>query len=427
MRVYYYLKDSARAFDYQQVAAAHEPSSDSVAQAKIAYTKDLLLLEFGEHEQGLALMDSLLRYFKDNNRRLYQNLGVSSLKNLKRLSFLENYPNFLYNISGKISGNDARLHTYLEIGLNAQRLQLPEVLDSMSILVKTRWQVLDTATISLAEKAPYYKQQSLALFNNKAYAQAYRVLANHTKLRLKADSLAGKEKLQKAEILLRIKTEQLQNEALEKKLASTNYQLIITLSVIAFLLVLSTLNFKNQRIAKKQSFAQAKIASARGQMISILSHDIKAPLSQIKGVLHPFKRSDLKIEEVNAMAPQLIEETDKNLGLLESIVGWINLSREDLQVQKERVDLEQLIKDVKNLTQQVITAKNIKFNSQLEIKSLVTDSFLLETVLRNLLNNALKCTPKRVEFTFKASVMETTPKLLYGIVVQEWTRKPWIT
>ena len=127
------------------------------------------------------------------------------------------------------------------------------------------------------------------------------------------------------------------------------------------------------------------------------------------------------------MAPQLIEETDKNLGLLESIVGWINLSREDLQVQKERVDLEQLIKDVKNLTQQVITAKNIKFNSQLEIKSLVTDSFLLETVLRNLLNNALKCTPKRVEFTFKASVMETTPKLLYGIVVQEWTRKPWIT
>lgn len=166
----------------------------------------------------------------------------------------------------------------------------------------------------------------------------------------------------------------------------------------------------------------------RGEFLTMLTHDIKSPLSVVLGY------ADLLIEEGDN---QTTEEREKDLYQLRENVStvfslvdnYLNLSQiEDgrLSLQKEPLELNTLLTQVGQRYETEARQRRIKlrFNLQKELPPIKGDPLALSRVVGNLVCNALKFTPQAGNITVSsfqrngeviASIADTGP----GIASEE--------
>ncbi|NTV23672.1 MAG: hypothetical protein HGA85_04830, partial [Nanoarchaeota archaeon] len=136
----------------------------------------------------------------------------------------------------------------------------------------------------------------------------------------------------------------------------------------------------------------------KDEFISITAHELKTPLTSIKGFADLLKNE--KILENKALRDQyfniIIEDTQR---LSKLITDMLDLTRIDLGTMKfyfEKSTTEEIISQLKNLVELQVKAKGISFDIKVEKgmpASFIDKSRLLQ-VLSNLVNNSMKYTEK---------------------------------
>jgi len=153
-----------------------------------------------------------------------------------------------------------------------------------------------------------------------------------------------------------------------------------------------------------------KMNRHKSEFISSVSHELRTPLTSIKGYASLLARGKFGVlpDEIKSRLEKIDEHADK---LVEMVNGLLDIARIEsgrIELKLAPYDINAIIKDVVDLLYPQIKAKNIDVPLRLTAEPLwvIADKELIERVLINLINNAVKFTPEHGTISVGASPQE---------------------
>lgn len=213
------------------------------------------------------------------------------------------------------------------------------------------------------------------------------------------------EKKEKANEILRVNA-QLSEEKLAKEKQVRTFLIIFSiLALILFILIVIFFVAKvkvNKRISKinsmlEESNQKLKVMNVtKDKFFSIIAHDLRAPFNAILGFSELIKDEINDRKDFNSIKDfndSLSESAHSLFTLLENLLQWANSQRGELEYSPTRFDLYELIRSNMNLFSLKAADKCINLQTDIEPNTFVVgDENMVNTIIRNLLSNALKFT-----------------------------------
>ena len=140
------------------------------------------------------------------------------------------------------------------------------------------------------------------------------------------------------------------------------------------------------------------------EMSDNIAHDLKSPITRIRGIAEVTLTSGKSIGEYENMAASTIEECDR---LLDMINTMLMISKTESGVDKllrEEIDLADLVRKACELFEPAAEDKRVTLSYEVLNKShLIGDHRMIQRMLSNLLDNAIKYTPSGGKVTVSVS------------------------
>ncbi|CAN5411567.1 ATP-binding protein [soil metagenome] len=135
----------------------------------------------------------------------------------------------------------------------------------------------------------------------------------------------------------------------------------------------------------------------RRELVANVSHDLRTPISIIQGYIETLqiKADTLTVEERKRFLQTISESTVKLEKLVSELFELSKLEANQVEPKKEPFFISELINDISGKYQLIANAKNISIHTVLskELPFVFADVALIERVMQNLIDNALKFTP----------------------------------
>ena len=144
----------------------------------------------------------------------------------------------------------------------------------------------------------------------------------------------------------------------------------------------------------------------KDKLFSIISHDLRSPVTGFLGLTSMLleELGRLDTSQIKEIASSLYNSASKVNDLLNDLLEWSQLQRGLTRYAATEINLKQAINECTSVIFEQAKAKQIQINNEIsdEVK-VVADSHMIQIVLRNLLTNAVKFTPKGGSVTVSVS------------------------
>ena len=142
----------------------------------------------------------------------------------------------------------------------------------------------------------------------------------------------------------------------------------------------------------------------KSQIFSVVSHDFKAPLGNIKTLLQMLHNGDLTREEFWELSLELQKKVATTSELVDNILHWSVAHIKNESVVHTQIPLAKFISSVLNALQDSINDKNIIVENQVrEATKISFNNDILQILTRNILSNSIKFTPESGKITIYVS------------------------
>lgn len=153
---------------------------------------------------------------------------------------------------------------------------------------------------------------------------------------------------------------------------------------------------KSQALTLKRQNDQLKdLNAAQNKLFSIIAHDLRGPFNVILGYQNILVNDYNNCSETERieMVKKTYATSQRVYTLVENLLNWSRIQADGIQYNPVRFDLKKIIHHL-DLYLYIAEAKGIIFSNHIpEGLDVFADINLLETVLRNLISNAVKFTP----------------------------------
>lgn len=223
------------------------------------------------------------------------------------------------------------------------------------------------------------------------------------------------ELVEKDREILKLKAEQEMQNA-EKQSQKTKWIALITTLIILFLVALILLILRNRRrIAEKNTLLEeryseilainTKLSDAnrvKDTLFSIIAHDLKSPLAQLEQTFLLIEENLIDPEELDFFIQELQKRFKNTNFLLENLLAWAKNQMSGATVSFKRFVLNNAIEECLQVLESLYTEKKIRISKSLEFEASVhADEDMIKLIVRNILANAIKFTPKEGEIKIK--------------------------
>jgi signal transduction histidine kinase len=148
------------------------------------------------------------------------------------------------------------------------------------------------------------------------------------------------------------------------------------------------------QIAEQTSELKALI-STKDRLFSIIGHDLRSPIASLKGVLLLLDNQQLSREEFNELIQYLHKNVDNVHAMLENLLQWSLSQMKSMKPSLKSFDINDIVEQTVELFKDVARQKQIDLQTNISENLMVfADENHIRAVIRNLINNALKFTPK---------------------------------
>ncbi len=259
------------------------------------------------------------------------------------------------------------------------------------------------------------------------------------------DSIFNEEKtkqITRMEVLYRIEQKNKENEYLKKeqerqkaKLEADRltirlqYYLVAVVSLLLVMVVGFTFVFYKE----KQKLKAAN--NTKNKLFSIISHDLRGPLGNFKGLIDllllDFANNDR--EKMNSLLKMMQKTAGLNYDLLENLLSWSRTESQRLDFQPEKIKLYPIINSIFEHYDYSALTKSVKLINKIDEQLCIyADEYMINTILRNLISNALKFTntngkiivssktkDNSIEITVEDNGIGMSPEIIEKIFVKE--------
>ena len=139
------------------------------------------------------------------------------------------------------------------------------------------------------------------------------------------------------------------------------------------------------------------------RMLSVLGHDLRAPLINLREISSMALDYDLSRDEFTGFIEKINNQTAHVLDMLDTTLNWSRANFNAITVIKVTIDIEQTINDILNVCKNDYQAKNITITILFDTKILNSDLEIVTIIARNMITNAIKFTPDNGEIKISFS------------------------
>ena len=169
-------------------------------------------------------------------------------------------------------------------------------------------------------------------------------------------------------------------------------------------LVNAEINEKNKEIDEKnhllidQNKQLIRLNETKDKFFSVISHDLRGPFNALLGYLELLNSEfeTLTEDEKKTMVKSVYKSSLNTYNLLVNLLDWARSQRGMLENNAEELDIYDVVEDAIDLVRQRADKKDLLIINQIDQRIMVlADKNLLSSVLLNLLNNAIKFSPRK--------------------------------
>jgi signal transduction histidine kinase len=203
-------------------------------------------------------------------------------------------------------------------------------------------------------------------------------------------------------------------------LTQTNPDILISnqvngLTITAIGLSLSIILWKSNitrirqsKLIEKQNMELTESGLSKDKFFSIIAHDLKGPFSGIIG-FSKLLQEDLELknyQKINKHVSLIKSSAENTYKLLENLLEWSMSETGKISFNPEKISFSEIMKDKINEFSILAKAKNISVSYVHESDiNVYADRNMLNTILRNLISNAIKYTLPDGKIEIKTSVV----------------------
>jgi two-component system sensor histidine kinase/response regulator len=148
----------------------------------------------------------------------------------------------------------------------------------------------------------------------------------------------------------------------------------------------------------RQNEKLQKAVETQNKLFSIMAHDLRSPLvslSNISKLINLYIRNN-RYEDAEELSRQMDRKNDHLLELTDNLLSWTKSQSENFTPVLEKVELREIVNECFKIYEPVSSDKEITLNYEKDHECLLlADRNMFQTILRNLINNAIKFTPRK--------------------------------
>lgn len=253
------------------------------------------------------------------------------------------------------------------------------------------------------------------------FKEAFEYLKLNTEYSDSLQSITQSENIAKLESNYELRQKQKEAELLksenelQRKVIETQKIIAILVSILGLVLVIllwlmvrnrrrllsaqKDLLIKNEEIeiSRKEIAAKNKelevLNSTKDKFFSIIAHDLRNPIAGFVSISDLMETDYDRIsdQEKKTLLSQMNNSSKNLIALLENLLTWARLSSNKIEIVKSKSTLSELISSAVNPYEHWAKSKRVNLRIEVpEDKKIETDPFIFQTVVGNLVNNAIK-------------------------------------
>lgn len=155
---------------------------------------------------------------------------------------------------------------------------------------------------------------------------------------------------------------------------------------------------------------QMEAERLRNSLLSAISHDLRTPLATIIGSASAIAqdKGELQAQDRLDLGQGIVDEAQRISNLVNNILDMAKLEAGVLELNKQWYPLEEIIGTVLTLLDSLLIDRTVKVKLPEGIPMILADAVMIEQVLINLLENAVRYTPSSSSLEIIAKIHDST-------------------
>ncbi|SDE34220.1 Histidine kinase-, DNA gyrase B-, and HSP90-like ATPase [Mucilaginibacter pineti] len=155
------------------------------------------------------------------------------------------------------------------------------------------------------------------------------------------------------------------------------------------------ITFLNINRAKEKNESLINTIQQKNLLLSILTHDIRSPLGNIKGLLDAYKMNCLNKAEIADVFSMLIGQIDYVLNMINTTRLRIGTETGVFRFCSAKININDFLDRCNQVFNYTRINQHINFVFEIPASDIIYyDRFILEIIFRNIIDNAIKHTPQ---------------------------------
>ncbi len=151
------------------------------------------------------------------------------------------------------------------------------------------------------------------------------------------------------------------------------------------------------------------INSNKDRFFSIIAHDLRAPFNTLLGVTEMVSGDidEMSKNEMKDIFDIIHSSTDNLFKLIENLLNWSRLQMGTFHISPEVLSINMILLETLEIVKYFAKEKSIIIENNIADTQVYADAECMKTVLRNLINNAIKFTHKNGKIVITSLILET--------------------
>jgi len=163
---------------------------------------------------------------------------------------------------------------------------------------------------------------------------------------------------------------------------------------------------------KEREIRISKLNELQDDIIKMLAHDLRSPISGVKFLAELIGRKDT-IAEAKKHSTQIVESCDDTLKLMDDLLSHIQVNNQGLVLNRTNFIIENQIRTVFDLFADRIELKELVVESPSSKTNVFADQLRFQQIMTNLISNAIKFNHKKGEVV--VSVLQDESQIVISV------------